>query len=367
MKLKCSQSDLAQALSMVIRAVSSNNTLPVLNNILLKAEGKKLNLSATNLEIAISVSIDATVENEGTLTVPAKALTSYIPLINDESVSLTVVSGNTLDIRSTGSDTKMKGISSEEFPALPKLDNPDHFVLPTEHLATAIEQVAFAASTNISRPVLTGLFWSIKGKEMKLVATDSYRLAERSVKLEKDLGLDLSFIVPSKTAHELAKALSSTRANEIDVYVTKGQILFKLGNTELMSRLIDLNFPPYEKVLPETCKTETKVSRQDFILALKKLSVIVRDSSNNVRLKVDGPKLALSSDETQVGQGSSELIIDSTGDAQEAALNVQYLLDVLSRIDEDQVYLGLNDKLSPVKVTPVQGSGYQYIIMPLKV
>jgi len=205
MKLTCSQADLTLALSIVNRAVSPNNTLPVLNNILLKAEGRKVFLSATNLEIAMKASFDANVENEGTLTVPAKVLTGYISLLKEENVELKVVDGTTLEIRSKGSDTKMKGISSDEFPLLPKIEKPDTFKLPTKHLKRAIEQVVFAASTNISRPVLTGLFWQITGKTMKLAATDSYRLGEKTIELESDVGLDTSFIVPSRTAQELAK------------------------------------------------------------------------------------------------------------------------------------------------------------------
>lgn len=181
MKLTCTQADLALALSLVNRAVSPNNTLPVLNNILIRAEAKRLFLCATNLEIAISASIEANVENEGALTVPAKAFASYVSLLQENEVDLAVMNGNTLVIRTAGSESKMKGISSEEFPLLPKLDAPTSFTLPVQELKEAIEQVVFAASTNISRPVLTGLYWKIEGKQLKLVATDSYRLGEKSV------------------------------------------------------------------------------------------------------------------------------------------------------------------------------------------
>lgn len=367
MKLKCAQSDLAAALSIANRAVSPNNTLPVLNNVLLRAEGKHLFLSATNLEIAINVAFEANIENEGSLTLPAKSLSSYIGLLNNENVQLTVLNGTTLEISSTGSKTEMKGISSEEFPLLPKLDKSDSFVIPTKELQKAIEQVAFAASTNISRPVLTGIYWQIAGKTMKLVATDSYRLAERTLELEKDLSLDLSFIVPSKTAQELARILGSTNEKELTVQVGKGQILFKLNGIELISRLIEGNYPPYEKILPKESKTSAELNRHDFILGLKKVSVIVQDSNNNVRTKLDGDSLRIASDETQVGKGTVDLQVKGDGPPMEAALNVQYLLEVLSHMDGEKVFFGLNDALSPVKVVPVQTSGYLYIIMPLKI
>jgi DNA polymerase III subunit beta len=367
MKLNCLQSDLTTALSIVNRAVSPNNTLPVLNNILLKAEGKKLFLSATNLEIAINASIDADVKNEGALTVPAKVLTGYVSLLRDEKVDLSVVNGTTLEVETTGSDTKMKGISSDEFPLLPKLDKPDSFKLPCKSLGKMIEDTVFSASTNISRPVLTGLFWKIAGKTMKLAATDSYRLSEKTVELEKDLGLDLSFILPSKTAHELAKVLSLTNQGEIEVKVTKNQIKFKVDGIELMSRLIEGNYPDYQKILPKESKTSARLKTEDMVLGLKKVSVIVKENNNNVKVSIEDGKVLISSDETQVGQGTVELPAETEGEKLVAALNVQYLLDVLSHIGDNQVNFGLNDGLSPVKVVPVKASGALHIIMPLKV
>lgn len=367
MKINCEQNSLSLALSLVNRAVSPNNTLPVLNNILLKAEGKKLFLSATNLEIAISASFDADVENEGSLTVPAKVFASYVALLTDKEVKLSVANGNTLVVQSKGSNTKIKGISSEEFPTLPKLDKPDVFTFPVKKMLEALPQVSFSASTNISRPVLTGIFWQIKGSTIKIAGTDSYRLSEKTIVLEKDPGLDLNFIVPSKTIQELEKILSSTSEDTFEARVSKGQIMFKVDGVEIMSRLIEGNFPDYEKILPKESKTKSVVSTDDFILALKKVSIIVRENNNNVRLKIQKDGITISSDETQVGQGSTDISATSEGDPIETALNAQYLLDVLSHLKCEKANLGLNDELSPVMVTPGSGGDYLHIIMPLKV
>lgn len=367
MKISCAQADLAAALSLVNRAVSPNNTLPVLNNILLKAEGKRLFLSATNLEIAISASFEADVENEGTLTVPAKVISSYISLLNDKEVQLSVTGGNTLLVQSKGSRTNVKGISSEEFPLLPKLEKSDVFYFPTKVVFEALEQVAFAASTNISRPVLTGIFWQVIGKTMKLAATDSYRLGEKTLQMEKDQSVDVSFIVPSKTAQELAKILSGTNAANFEVHVGKGQVLFKVDGVELMSRLIEGSFPDYDKILPKESKTKVTMSTEELILGLKKVSVIVRENNNNVRLKIQKDSLQIASDETQVGQGVTDVAARVEGEPLETALNVQYLLDVLAHLNDKEVYLSLNDGLSPVMVSPSSSKDYVHIIMPLKV
>ncbi len=352
---------------MVNRAVNPNNTLPVLNNILIKAEGRQVLLSATNLEIAISAAFPAAVENEGALTVPAKAITSYVSLLSNERIELQVLNGNALEIKSTGSKTDMKGLPSEEFPLLPKLDKPSVFKLPVKNLSKALEQVVFAASTNLSRPILTGIFWQLSGKTLKLAATDSYRLAEKTLELEKNPEMDLNFLLPSRTAQELAKILGSSQSDELEIAVSKGQILFKVDGVELFSRLIEGNFPEYEKILPSESKSHATLSTEEFILALKKISVIVRDSNNNIRVRLEPNKLLVFSEETQLGKGHIEIPVQSHGETMEAALNVQYLLDVLGHLEDDQVYFGLNDSLSPVRVVPARPSGYLHIIMPLKV
>ena len=368
MKLICKQIDLALALNLANRAVSPNNTLPVLNNILLKAEGKKVFLSATNLEIAISSSFEADIENEGSLTIPAKIFTSYVSLLEDKEVELTVTNGNTLIIKSPGSETRMKGISSEEFPSAPKIEKGDSFKFPVKPVLEALEQVVFAASTNTSRPVLTGIFWKVVGRVVKLAATDSYRLGEKQFELSKDLGMDTSFIVPSKTAQELQKIVENSKDEELEVRVGKGQIQFKVDGAELVSRLIEGNFPDYDKILPKETKTTAVLSTEEFLLGLKKVSVIVRENSNNVKVRIEKGKLLIFSDETQVGQGATEIVVENVkGEALETALNVQYLLDVLSHLKDTRVNFSLNDGLSPVMVTPAKTSGYIHIIMPLKV
>ncbi len=367
MKLICSQPDLSSALSIVNRAVSPNNTLPVLNNILVRAEGRRVFLSATNLEIAINASFEADVQNEGALTIPAKTITAYVSLLANKPVELTVQSGASLELKAEGSKTMIKGIPAEEFPLLPTLNNPDTFKLPVAEFREAIDCVSFAASTNISRPVLTGIYCQINGAKLKLAATDSYRLSEKTITLEKDTGVDLSFIVPSRTAIELAKILSGSQEKEVEVRVSKGQVMFKADGVELMSRLIEGNYPDYEKILPKDAKIGTTMNREEFSLALRKVSVLVKDYNNNVKVRLGDGKLVVFSDETQLGHGTVELPVDAKGETVEVSLNVQYLLDVLGHVDGDEVKIGLNDGLSPVKVEPVKASGTLHIIMPLKV
>ncbi|MFT7184008.1 MAG: DNA polymerase-3 subunit beta [Oceanicoccus sp.] len=366
MKIKCTQQDLSSALSIVNRAVSSNNTLPVLNNIRITAENGELKLSATNLEIAINATLMAEVEREGTITVPAKSITAYVGLIKKEMLELEL-NGTELTIKSTGTNTKMKGIASDEFPLLPKIDSGLSLGLPAEAVRNSIDMVAFAASNNISRPVLTGIYWQLSGDSMKLAATDSYRLAEKTMLLEEPITDDINFILPAKTAQELSKILGMLGSETVEIQIGKGQIMFIANGVELTSRLIEGNFPDYAKILPAESKTKANLATDDFVLALKKMSVIVRDNNNNVKLSIGDGKVSVVSDETQVGHGNSDLSADTEGDTQVTALNASYILEVLSHLKDSHVHLGLNDGLSPVKVEPAQETGYVHIIMPLKV
>ncbi len=369
MKLSCSQRDLDYALNIVNKAINPNNTLPVLNNIFIKAEEKKLHFSATNLEIAISCSIDAEVKKEGAITVPAKLITSYVALLTDEKVELEVTEGVSLKIKSSSSETKMKCISADEFPLIPKIEKSQSFSVKIDDFYVSINETVFAASVNTSRPVLSGVYLSVDSSQLKMVATDSYRLAEKKLKIENGPKEALNCIVPGKTMMELAKIISKSADKEVKIDVSSNQILFKLGGVELISRLIEGKFPDYEKIIPKEEKTNFEVSVEDFSLVLKRVSLFARENNNSIYLDAnkDG-KLTIASEETKVGEEKAELLIKMNGENNNISLNGQYLLDVLSYVNDDKILVTMNDKVSPAVVRPIKESDeYIYIIMPLKV
>lgn len=368
MKLFCSQKDLDYAVNIVNKAISPNNTLPVLNNILLKAEGKKLYFSSTNLEIAISCSIDADVRSEGSITVPSKLITNYTALLTDDKVELSVVDGMSLAVVSSSSDTKIKCISADEFPLIPKVEKGQELLVKVDDFNKAITETVFAASLNTSRPVLSGVLLLSVGGEVKMVATDSYRLAEKKLKVSKGPAEDVYCIIPARTMTELSKIINKAGSKEVKVNVSKNQILFSVDGIDLISRLIEGNFPDYEKIIPKDGKTKLTVSVEDLSLTLKRVSLFARENNNSVKIGAtnDG-KMTISSDETKVGEEKAELVVKVEGENNKISLNAQYLLDVLTYIDDDKVFLVVNDKVSPAVVRPVKDDGYVYIIMPLKI
>jgi len=368
MKLVCSQADLEKAVNIVSKAITPNTTLPVLNNILLKAEGKKLHFSATNLEVAIQFFIPADIKSEGSITVPAKLLSSYVNLLNDKNIELSLKDGDTIEINSLSSNTKIKGINSSEFPVIPKIEKESTFNVKLKDLDSAITQTVFAASTNTSRPVLSGVLFDIEKDSMKMVATDSYRLAERTVVLTEKVNVDIECIVPAKTIIELGKILSKSSDNTVDISVSKNQILFVAGDVRLISRLIDGKFPPYKKVVPTETKTKIEVNDDDLSNVVRRVSLFARENNNSIKISVtnDG-KLVISTEETRVGEEKAEINVKIDGDNNKIALNAQYLLDVLNYIQSEDVVIEINDKLSPAVVRPLKSKDYVYIIMPLKV
>ena len=368
MKFFCAQADLEEALNVVNKAITPNTTLPVLNNILLKAEGKKLFFSATNLEIAIQHSIPADIRSEGAITVPAKLITSYVSLLKDEKIEATLGDGNTLTLSSTSSQTKIKGIAAEEVPVIPKVPKENTIKVSTKDLNSAITQTVFAASTNTSRPVLSGVLLDLDRENLKIVATDSYRLAERKITLKEKTSISLQSVIPARTIIELGKILSKSQEDDLEINLTKNQVLFTIGTIELTSRLIEGKFPDYEKIIPKSSKTKITVSTEDLSLVIKRVSLFARENNNSIKVAAtnDG-KLIISTEETKIGEEKAEVSVKVEGENNKIALNAQYLLDVLTFIQADKVLVEVDDKLAPAVIRPSENKDYVYIIMPLKI
>lgn len=368
MRISCSQKDLRFALDIVSLAVNSSTTLPVLNNILLKAVDKKLFFSATNLEIAINFSIPADVKNEGAITIPAKLITNYISLLEDQDVEMRTDEGTTLFIKTKTSQTKIKGISPDEFPLIPKVEKETSLQIKAKDLFSAIDHTIFSAAITGTRPVLAGIYVKVEKDELKTVATDSFRLAEKKTKLVKKVDKSIECIVPVRTMMELGRILNSKYEDEIvEIHISKNQISFATDGMELVSRLIEGKFPDYEKIIPRATKTKLETQTNRLILATRRVSLFAKENNNSIRLAAtnDG-KLQIATDETSIGEEKTEVDIKIQGENNKTSLNSQYLLDVLGHLKED-VVIELDEKLTPVVVRPAKGEDYVYIIMPLKV
>lgn len=366
MKVIISQDSLLEALKTVSRAVAGQNTLPVLGNILIQAEGKKVNFYATNLELSISTSCEALVKNEGSLTVPAKILTSYASLLGkNDDIELTATDGATLEVKSATSKTKIKGISADEFPQIATVDTGVKINLDSKDFRSAVHKVAFAAQENSSRPILAGVYFGAEKSELRMAATDSYRLSEKSLQLKTAVDAR-KCVIPVRAVFEADRLAAGV--DDIRITIGENQVMFTVDNTQLTSRLIDGQFPDYQQIIPKKVSSTLEIDRAAFELAVRRVSIFAKQNNQHMKLEVLGDNtLAVSTDATEIGEERTIIPVKTEGEANVIALNTDYVLDVLGALSNDSsVKLELDTKMSPAVFKTISGSDFVHLVMPLK-
>lgn len=376
MKIACTQENLAQGLSMVSHVTTKNVSLPVLGNVLLKTVNGSLLLSATNLEIAVSCVVRGKVDVEGEYSVPAKLLQDYVALLPSGKVDLELKEEG-LEVRSNEQETIIRGLPASEFPLLPKLTKGEGYRLPAETLKQAIGQVAFAASTSESRPELMGVSCAFgprdDGFSVTFAATDSYRLAERRVVLA-NAGAPSRCIVPTRSLLEVARILSSYKdeiggTEEAIWSTTDSQLVVTFGTVELVTRLIEGAFPPYEEIIPKQFKTEVSMPRTGLQKAVRAASLFSRQGMFDVHLDIDPEKGNVDVRSADQGTGKTRSAVPGmvTGDGNSVTLNYRYVNDGLAAMASEQVRLTVIDGGNPVLILPMDEKElYRYLVMPIR-
>ena len=366
MKVIISQQSLLDRLKIVSRAVSGQNTLPVLGNILIRAEGKKVYFLATNLEISISTSTEATVKNEGAITVPAKILTSYTSLLKSgEDVEFNVSDGTTLEVKSNSSNTKIKGIAADEFPKITEVKSGTSLEIENDIFREMVQEVAFASLENASRPILSGVYFAGKKEELRVAATDSYRLSEKIIKLKKAVD-KFSCVIPVRTIFEADRLAGMGKG--LKITIAENQVMFTADGTELISRLIDGQFPDYKQILPATHSSVVFVDREAFALGVRRVSIFAKENNQHMKLDFQGDgNLVISTDSTQIGEEQTRVPIKLEGGPNMIALNTEYVLDALNALaSESKVRVELDGKMTPAVIKKEKVDNFVHLVMPLK-
>ncbi len=373
MKVTVSQQNLAHGLSIVSRAVSPRSTLPVLANVLVATDEGRLRLSATNLELGITCWIGAKVEEEGSTTVPARTFNDLVSTLAPDPVSLSLnARTQTLNVRCGTSTTDIKGIDAQEFPPMPVPDLSDGIQINVVDFKEMIQQVAFAASADEARPVLTGVLLTVSGSEVTMVATDGFRVSVRKASLSSPASHPFKAIVPARALSELARiAADGEEAITMMMPSGRGQVIFHMKDVEIVSQLIDGNFPPYEQIVPRAFKTRTVLSTSALLKACKQVEIIAREGTNVTRLNIEPGgelkpgtvEISAQSEET----GSSEIVLDASieGSSLLIAFNVRFLREVLEAIKTPNVALETSAANSPGMIKPVGDENYLHVIMPM--
>lgn len=371
MKLEILQENLAKSLSIVSRIISSRAQLPILNNVLLSTDRGRLKISATNLETGINFWIGAKIEKEGIVSIPAKVLTEFVSSLPPEKVQLESKQDG-LKITCGSYQAEFVGLPASEFPPIPFLKEKPTLII--NHLIEAIPQVVFAAAQDESRPVLAGVFLKIIGQELILAATDGYRLSKKKIvgfkEMEKIKELEKGLIIPNWALSEVARIAGEKEEEKklgLNISPQSKQIIFAIDEAEIISQLIEGEFPEFEKVIPDKTETKLIIEKEALLRAVRIASIFARESANIIKFEIQNEKLEISANTAQVGSNVSEIEVKTEGKKNRIAFNSRYLLDFLNSVDSEQISFEMSTSLNPGVFKTVGDKTLLHIIMPVRI
>ncbi len=381
MKFSCKTQDFLTGLQLVNRAIGSDQVLPILQNILIHCEGKRCTLSATNLEVSIVTSFEVMIENEGSITIPAKAVLHFMQYQQDTEVVLETSEGTQLKIHSKHAKAVIAGEAASGFPTIATIQKETIFSLPVPPLLHALNLVTFACAKTSSRPVISGVFVRLEKGNLILVGTDSYRLSEYRIQVE-GLSGDISCIIPARFMEELKAVIALHRSNgeeetdekkkksqhieKVDIALGSQQIEVVIGPTRLVSRLIDGKFPDYQQVLPKEKATTVTASTRELLSAVKRMHYFAKELNNNITFGFTQAGIHLTTKQTQLGRDESTIQAEMTGQENKIAVSSTYLIDFLTRLDSEKVHIELLDKMHPAVFRSQGSETFLHLIMPLR-
>ena len=371
MNVSVMQENLARGLGIVSRAVSARATLPVLANVLLKTDDAGLKLTATNLQIGINCWVPGKVEAEGEITVPAKLLNDLVASLPNQRIDLQLsAKDRTLKVTCGGSRSSIKGIDADEFPVVAAIGDAPATIVDARALREALGEVVFAAATDESRPILTGVLTKLSGSQMTLAAADNYRIAVRSLVVAQPVAAETSIVVPGRSYAELMRILpDAEQAIEITITPNKSQVLFHVEGIDLVSRLIEGQFPNYEPVIPTSHSSRAVLDREAFLAGARRASIFARDSANIVKVEVGGDgssEVSITAHAADVGDNADAVEASVEGQQTTIAFNARYLTDVLAAMAADEVALELSGPLAPGVIRGIGKDDYVHVIMPVR-
>jgi DNA polymerase-3 subunit beta len=367
MKLAIAKEQILQGLQAVQNVVGSRTTLPILSNVLLKAADNRVELTATDLDVTVSCAVEAKVHTPGSTTIPVKKFFGICRELGHFEIDLETDERNVCTLSAGNSYYRINGLPAEDFPPLPLFSDKRHVVLPQEKLRAMLKKTAFAISSDESRYVLNGIYHSLRNHKVTLVATDGRRLALVEEEVEVTPESEGDFIVPTKAINELTRLLQP--GGEVAIRYTDNQVAYSLKGEKspsilIISKLVEGNYPNYRQVIPTDFKERVTVVREELLQALRRAEIMTSDKSNSVKLAFTKNNLAITANTPEVGEARESLAINYKGTDVAIAFNPTYLMDPLKALDGDEVFLELNDELSPGVVKT--NTPFLYVIMPMR-
>lgn len=363
MKISAARGELLEALSVVGKGLSSRTTLPILSGILLSASGEDLVLQSTDLEVSIRNAVAANVEKEGQTVVPGRLVSDIVRSLPEAAVTIDATARDHAVISCGQSSFTVRTLSPDDFPKFPEVKADKTATIPTETLVSVVRQVSKAVSRDETRPILTGVLTVIEGDVLRMVATDSYRLAVRQVTLGAAVAEGLEVVIPGKAMEEVPKLAGS--AEEVRLGVSENQVVFEFGRTVYVSRRIEGNFPNYRQLIPKERETVVTVAKDELLDAVKRVSLMAQHNAP-LRLKVTESTLTLSAQTADIGEATEDLMVQTEGKDVEIAFNHAFLLDGVAAVVSDQLTVEILSPLKPGVLHPVGDEELTYLLMPVR-
>lgn len=367
MNLTITKEQLITGLQAVQNVVGGRTTLPILSNVLLRAEGGRLELTATDLDVTVSCTVEAQVKKGGACTVPVKRLFSIVRELNGAEIELSADDKSVCSVRAASSFYRVHGLSADEFPPLPRFPEGKQVVVKQEAMGTMLKRTSFAASTDEARYVLNGIFFSLKDHKLTMVATDGRRLALVDEEVDVPEKSHGEFIVPSKAVAELSRLLQGN--GDVEIRYAENQAAFHLKGEQappvvVTTKLIDGNYPNYRQVIPSESAERVTLVREEFLHALRRAEIMTTEKANSVKLTFGKNTLAVTANSPDVGEARETIALNYKGKDMAIAFNPRYLIEPLAALTEDEVFLELTDELSP-GVLKINGP-FLYVVMPMR-
>jgi DNA polymerase-3 subunit beta len=344
------------------RFTGKNLTLPILANVLLEVRGNEMSVTATNLEYGVEVKVPGRGAREGKVSVPAKVLSSLLQSLQEDKVEFEEKQSN-LYIRSDLRESRINGMNSEEFPLIPKIKKMSSATIEAVSLKDGLEKILPAVSTSEFKPELTGIYFYCAPMEIRLAATDTFRLAEKTFPFKGKDGEKFSFILPQRVALELSRVISASE--KVEVGMGDNQVVFEIAGTKIVSRLIEGNFPEYAGIIPKVFEITAFIKRDELLRAVRSASIF-SSKIQEVVLRFDEEEVEISSANTEVGEHKVNIPISATGKGLSISFNYRYLLDGLGVLDEEEVFVGINGENSPSLLKNKSDGSFQYVLMPIR-
>lgn len=365
MKVICARKDLNDGVQTAARAVSARTSLPILGHLLITAEDERLRIAATDLEIGMECVVEANVQEPGSLTVPARYMTEVLNTLPDTDIALSVDENFAVSIKCATSDFSIVGLPPEEFPMLPEVREEVSFAIERDALREGIRKTAFAVGVDESRAILTGILMQVTESGLKLVATDTHRLCVFDCPLVEVRG-EVNAIVPGRAMNELSRIIPDGEG-AVSVGISSSQVKFRAGDTVLISRLIEGQFPNFEKVIPTQYTKKLIIPREQFEASLKRVAIVARENSNRAIIETNDGKLIITAEITTVGRAHEEVEIVKEGEDTKMAFSTRYLLDMLGVIDAEAVEMELTGEVNQALLRPQDNPDYLYVVMPMQI